>query len=339
MTNRVCEVLIVGAGLAGVAAGRRLQAAGVDVLLVDKGRSVGGRMATRRMGGGAADHGAQFFTANSPEFQATVDGWEQDGLVFLWDIGWSAGSLTGNDEAGQTRYASRGGMNRLLKQLAADLPTETGVRIASLRQTPQGWEAQAESGDTYQAAALILTPPPPQSLALLAAGQVELATMDAEILAGLTYSPVLTGIFHIDGEVTIPAPGAVHRPVEPLPWIADNRQKGVSDGVTIVTIHSNGDYAQRYWDAPEVEILETMKAVLSRYLPQESQVVESQVQRWRYAFPRKTHHQRTLRAAGVSPLYFAGDAFHGPLIEGAWLSGEAAAAALLTDAEFLSART
>lgn len=337
-TTRICEVLIIGAGLAGVAAGRKLHEAGVDVLLVDKGRSVGGRMATRRIGGGAADHGAQFFTAGSPAFQRIVDGWEKEELVFFWDIGWSSGSLEGNDAVGQTRYAARGGMNRLMKSLAADLPTATGVRIAAVRRTTAGWEAEAENGDIYQAAALILTPPPPQALALLHAGQVVLAPMDAEILERIHYSSVLTGIFHIEGEVTIPAPGAVHRPAEPLPWIADNRQKGVSDDVTVVTIHSNGDYAQRYWDAPAVEILETMKAALSRYLPPESRVVESQVQRWRYGFPRATHGQRTLRTSGTPPLYFAGDAFHGPLIEGAWLSGEAAAQALLEDPEFLSAR-
>ena len=138
--------------------------------------------------------------------------------------------------------------------------------------------------------------------------------------------------------MTIPAPGAVHRPAEPLPWVADNQQKGVSPDETVVTINSNSDYAQRYWDAPEVEILETMKAALARYLSPGSRVVESQIQRWRYAFPRHTHSQRTLRTSGTRPLFFAGDAFHGPLIEGAWLSGEAAATGLLSDADFITAR-
>ncbi|RLT44165.1 MAG: FAD-binding protein [Chloroflexi bacterium] len=329
MSTKICEVLIIGAGLAGIAAARTLQAAGVDVLLLEKGKSVGGRMATRRIGTGAADHGAQFFTADSPEFQRTVDGWEADGFAYLWDIGWSTGSFTGNEGEGHPRYAVRGGMNRLMKHLAADLPTETGVQIVAVRQTESGWEAESKNGQLYQATALILTPPPPQALALLEAGNVQLAAMDAEILGRISYSSALTGIFRIEGAVKIPAPGAVHHPAEPLPWIADNRQKGVSPEETVITINSNGDYAQRYWDAPEVEIVETMKALLSHYLAPGSQVVESQIQRWRYAVPRHVHSQRTLRTSGTKPLYFAGDAFHGPLIEGAWLSGLAAANALL----------
>lgn len=342
MSSKSCEVLIVGAGLAGVAGGRALHAAGVDVLLVDEGGSVGGRMATRRLGNGAADHGAQFFTADSPEFRHEVEAWEAAGLAFFWDIGWSMGSFTGNEAEGHTRYAVRGGMNRLMQHLAGDLAAafavETGVRLVAVRQSGQGWAAEAENGDSYLAAGLILTPPPPQSLALLEAGAVPLATMDREILEKLVYSPTLTGLFRMEGRTTIPTPGAVHRPAESLPWIADNRQKGVSENETIVTINSNSTYAQRYWDAPEVEIEETMKAVLLPYLPPESRIVESQIQRWRYAFPRHTHTQRTLRPSGLPPLYFAGDAFHGPLIEGAWLSGQAAAAALLRDGDFLSTR-
>jgi renalase len=89
---------------------------------------------------------------------------------------------------------------------------------------------------------------------------------------------------------------------------------------------------------PEVEIVETMKAILLPYLTPGSRVAESRIKRWRYAFPRHTHSQRTFRPSGTGPLYFAGDAFHGPLAEGAWLSGQAAATALLGDADFLAAR-
>src|SRR4051812_5903801 len=76
MTQKiVTDVLIVGAGLAGLMAGHVLADAGKRVVLLDKGRSVGGRMATRRIGGGLADHGAQFFTVRDPEFGKFVERW------------------------------------------------------------------------------------------------------------------------------------------------------------------------------------------------------------------------------------------------------------------------
>ncbi|MFW5743027.1 MAG: NAD(P)-binding protein [Spirochaetota bacterium] len=42
---------MVGAGIAGLTAARRLVDASRDVTVLDKGRGVGGRMATRRFGG------------------------------------------------------------------------------------------------------------------------------------------------------------------------------------------------------------------------------------------------------------------------------------------------
>ena len=73
MTKQGAEVfplLIVGAGLSGLVAARRLvDHYGAPVELVDKGRGVGGRLATRRMDGDRFDHGAQYFTARDPVFR------------------------------------------------------------------------------------------------------------------------------------------------------------------------------------------------------------------------------------------------------------------------------
>ncbi|HMQ53993.1 MAG TPA: FAD-dependent oxidoreductase, partial [Anaerolineae bacterium] len=61
MTNQTnyADVLVVGAGLSGLMAANLLKAYGFKVTVLDKGRSVGGRLATRRIGPGRADHGAQ----------------------------------------------------------------------------------------------------------------------------------------------------------------------------------------------------------------------------------------------------------------------------------------
>ncbi|MSO32728.1 MAG: FAD-dependent oxidoreductase, partial [Ilumatobacteraceae bacterium] len=61
------RVVVVGAGIAGLTAARALSHAGHSVIVLDKGRSVGGRMATRRIGDATVDHGAQFFTVRSDD--------------------------------------------------------------------------------------------------------------------------------------------------------------------------------------------------------------------------------------------------------------------------------
>lgn len=132
MNNHVSEVLIIGAGMSGLMAAHVLQRKGLHVMMVDKGRSVGGRLATRRIGPGRADHGAQFFTVRTPQFQTWVDGWLADGVVFEWSRSWSDGSLSSVRPDGHPRYAVRGGMKALAKHLAKGLDVQVGMRIYSV---------------------------------------------------------------------------------------------------------------------------------------------------------------------------------------------------------------
>ena len=59
--KQTTDVLVVGAGMAGLIAARELLRAGLSVLVLDKGRGVGGRLASRRIEGATFDHGAQAF--------------------------------------------------------------------------------------------------------------------------------------------------------------------------------------------------------------------------------------------------------------------------------------
>ncbi|MEZ4639274.1 MAG: FAD-dependent oxidoreductase [Caldilineaceae bacterium] len=181
------EVLVIGAGVSGLIAACKLSEAGRDVLVVDKGRSVGGRMATRRIGQGIADHGAQYFTARSQEFEQQIDRWIDEGLVYLWAMGFSTGSLTANDKSGHPRYAVRGGMNQLTKHMAHGLNVEVNVQIERITLADGLWRAESED-KRYIADALVLTPPVPQSLALLDAGDVKLADPDRAALDGISYA-------------------------------------------------------------------------------------------------------------------------------------------------------
>ena len=102
-------------------AARTLQAAGWHVAVIDKGRGVGGRMATRRIEAGTFDHGAQFLTARDRQFQSLVDEWVRGGIVKVWARGFSgpSGKSPGN---GHPRYIGAPGMTAVPKALAAGLP-------------------------------------------------------------------------------------------------------------------------------------------------------------------------------------------------------------------------
>ena len=52
------RIVIIGAGISGLLCGKRLAKAGHSVLILDKGRSIGGRLSTRRTDGAVFHHGA-----------------------------------------------------------------------------------------------------------------------------------------------------------------------------------------------------------------------------------------------------------------------------------------
>lgn len=92
------RVAVVGAGMAGLACGEALVAAGHSVVLFDKGRGAGGRMSSRRMatplGEVGFDHGAQHMTARDPAFRArskpgVQPGWSSPGLRRETTPGWA----------------------------------------------------------------------------------------------------------------------------------------------------------------------------------------------------------------------------------------------------------
>jgi len=45
----VYDAIVIGAGISGLLCATQMKAAGLSTLVLDKGRGVGGRMATRRM--------------------------------------------------------------------------------------------------------------------------------------------------------------------------------------------------------------------------------------------------------------------------------------------------
>lgn len=70
-TARQADVVVVGAGLAGLAAAHHLTSAGLTVTVLEAGGRVGGRMATDMVDGFRLDHGPQLLNASYPELRRT----------------------------------------------------------------------------------------------------------------------------------------------------------------------------------------------------------------------------------------------------------------------------
>ncbi len=67
------DTVVVGAGLAGLCAARRLAAAGVEVAVLEAGPAVGGRVATDVVDGFLLDRGFQVYNTSYPESARVLD--------------------------------------------------------------------------------------------------------------------------------------------------------------------------------------------------------------------------------------------------------------------------
>ena len=328
MPSSVYDVLIIGGGIAGLTAARELRAPGRRVLVLEKSRGLSGRAATRRWNGLPVDHGAQFFTARSPEFIAQTDDWLQRGVCFEWCRGLHRSTDCGPEAPlgdDHPRYACRGGMSALGRDIAGEdtsfLLRET--RVNAVKRDGDLWEVGSEDGRTFVGRALIMTPPPPQSVALLGAPAPDAAA----ILGQIPVAPCLALAARYS-RLELPWCG-IQAPDHPIvSWIGNDTSKrpDLHPDATIVVIHADPAFSAENFGREET--------VVTRQLLQSASLVarvdlespaECFLQRWRYALGPERSGPPALRFAGTAPLILAGDAIAGGKIEGAWQSGREAA--------------
>ena len=318
---------IVGAGVAGLAAALELLDEGRTVHLVDKGRGVGGRLATRRVGGARLDHGAQFFTVRGDALRTVIDPAIAAGVVDVWCHGF-------NGEDGHPRYYCPDGMTALAKWLAAEVASRGGVislseQVKSVNPEADHWSLAIAGGAKLSVGDLIITSPVPQTLGLLEAGRVTLNEQVRRDLEAITYMPTIGALVVLDAPSVIPSPGGIQQTQDDLfSFIADNQQKGISSKPA-VTFHANGTFSSERWNDEPEDVLQKLLTAAEPWLGS-ARVVEAQLKKWTFATPLTPHGDRCVLAA-TSPgsLVLAGDAFGGPKVEGAFNSGQAAAKAVI----------
>ncbi|MDJ0621522.1 MAG: FAD-dependent oxidoreductase [Desulfocapsaceae bacterium] len=311
-SDPIYDVIIVGAGIAGLTAARKLQSYGRRILVLEKSRGVGGRMATRRSGDAAFDHGAQFITARENNFINWLNTLEERGVVAKWFSG----------ESGEDRHPRwRGvpGMNAMAKHLSKGIDIRLESKVIALEKQGYDWHVHFQNHEYHiTSTAILLTPPVPQTLELLEFLQPSMSEKAQTLLTKFTYERCLAVLARLTEPTHLSPPGFLRKPSTNISWLADNQLKGVSK-VPAVTIHATADFSLRHWQENREHITEMLLQEASEHL--NLKIKDCQVHGWKYSKPQYIHELRSFELFRQPHLILAGDAFGGPRVEGASLSG------------------
>lgn len=318
--NHMTDVLILGAGMSGMAAASEVSRAGRSVMVVDKGRAVGGRMATRRIGEAVFDHGAQFITARSDRFTNKIREWCAQDIVREWCRGFTATA------DGHPRWRGNTNMKALPRHLSEGIEVLLEARVTSIRQEGNHWSVAIDDGGTITTAALLLTAPIPQSLFLIDQGNFVIRKDLRARLDAIQYERCLAVLAVLDGPSGISPPGGMVFEDGPISWLADNQLKGISP-VPCVTIHASHAFSLAHWDADRDAAGKFLLDTAAPWI--RSGVKEFQTHGWLFSKPLRVYDDPCAVLHAKPLLVVAGDAFAGPKVEGAACSGWAAAEKLL----------
>jgi hypothetical protein len=317
------EVVVVGAGLSGLACARTLTDHGHLVRVIEKSRGPGGRAATRREGDWRFDHGAQYFTVRDPGFRRRVGTWCDEGIVAPWE-GRIAVVDNGRVEPkdGDTeRYVGVPGMNAVCRHLAEDLDVTWRTRVARIERDGGRWRLTAETGpDLGTADAVVVSAPPAQTAELLA----DAAPRLADRARAVDMAPCWAAMAVFDRPLEAGFDGAfVHG--SPLSWVARNASKPGRPDHEAWVLHAGPDWSQAHLQLERedaaVRLLDAFSDALGGL---DAGTLHVDAHRWRYALPREPLLDPCLLDAELR-IAACGDWCGGPRVEGAFLSGCAAA--------------
>ncbi len=309
---RTC--LVIGAGMAGLSAAKLLTEEGLKVIVLDKGRGVGGRMATRRVDEVKFDHGAQFFSAKSSDFQLFVDDLFKKNIIQEWHL------EQGDSTFSHSRFCGKHGMNQIPKSIAEGLLVKTNEKVVQLELVSNQVRAICESGASFFAEAVVCTIPAPQAMELLKNSRIILAENTIQGLSSIEYYPCIAVMAVLNEATNIPNPGGKSFENKSFSWIADNYKKGISPRFS-ATIHASPEFSEKYFEADLRLAGEKLLAEAKEWIAATS--IESfEVHRWKYSLAKNRYPEYFIKDnTFATPIYFAGDGFGNGNIEGAFLSG------------------
>ena len=303
------SVLVIGSGIAGISASLKLKTYGVNSVIIDKGRFIGGRISSREIKDTNETnyffHGAQFFTAKGKSFKKIIEQGMNNNLIKEF----------GNFHP--PRFRGHKTMREFLTNLTVNLNIQQNNKIVGLKPSQKGISVLKENIKTWQNFdAVISTIPSPQNFSLMEKFPELQKTLDKS-----SYDSCIALMFsfnEIPKNIPIYFDFSKKRGI--LSWMA------CGSNLNVWTAHTKGPYANKNLnqnkDQLKKEILLAIQEVFSKF-QNSLEINFHSLHIWKYARVKKISNGAQIDP--VFPIALAGDFMEGSNVESAFISGEKAA--------------
>jgi predicted NAD/FAD-dependent oxidoreductase len=330
-------VIIVGAGVSGLACAQALREAGRQVLLLERARGVGGRCATRRLGDQTIDFGPSFLHGRDPGFLAALRAVPATRLP-----GWPA-VVEGlgqpcQPEAfipGEERLAFAEGVVAFPKSLTRGLDVLLEQDITRLEQAGHELLLETAAGEEHQAPIVVLALAAEQSRRLLLTmGTPAPSVRGAAALLGLSHSQACLTLMALYPE-EVPRPRwQVCFPQESkvLQLVSHDSSKRPPGARVALVLQARPAWSRAHLEDPAwaAALLEEAGEVVGPWAAKPS---TQAAHRWTWARDDRSAELAApmlLELPGGARLGLCGDRFApGGGVEAAWCSGRALAARII----------
>lgn len=324
------KIAIIGAGISGLTAGIEFKKFGHEVIIFEKSRGYGGRMATRYAEDDKnlkLDHGVPFITSTTDEFSKRLETLAENNILEEWgneQLIRDQNDFKSVENRIYRSFIAPMGMNSIGKFMASDLDIRTGERVSklSIDERQNHWVIECESGLTESADALIISTPAPQTSELLSTAgegvgvqhminELKKVSYDPQFALLLTYSQVQEpdrGVINLDDKI--------------INFISYESKKRDLRKTGIV-VHSSADFAIKYIDEDRDKVADIMLEKLISILGNWAENPDwKQLHLWRYSRTREYLPYDFLEISGNDiPLALVGSYMKGNTVESAYLSG------------------
>ena len=339
------EVIIIGAGVAGLSCAKALVDCGKSVRILERSRGVGGRCATRRVDSQSVDHGLVFIHGNEPEFRNVLR--EVPGQRFeCWPevvMGVGAPCQPNAFAHGNFRMAYANGVSSFPKYLATGLDVVLETNVTGVELVSNGMIVHANTRGkttTFSSQNVVFALACPETIALLVGAFPSEATGSTLALLSMMQSvPCATVIALYPSNVAL-LPWDIWYPEmsTSLSLIShDSKKRDQPSSLTLV-MQARPAWSNGVFSMVEEEWGERLLADAAEIVgPWVARPTTFQTHYWKYARPSPGAQLSSpilVDLKGGRHLGIVGELFAlGGGVQGAWYSGRRLAQRLLEEAE------